>query len=137
LWVGIFPDKTCVFWRSKTRHNSFCKRSVEDDNKDGKKMTAQSDETRSTSIMLHIRRTVVEDAFVAVPVTSRIMKEETDGTAGLDWDAFVAEAVRIGGDRRVEWQVESSQMEPHPAQVPLPEDGHCFDAYYDSPDPKP
>jgi hypothetical protein len=94
-------------------------------------MAGQSDEGRSTSIMLHIRRTIVEDAFVAVPVTGAIMMENADGTASLDWDAFVAEALRIGSDQQVEWKIELSQMEPHPAQVPLPGDRHCFDAFYE------
>ena len=89
-----------------------------------------SDKSETHSVMLRVRRITYEDAFVAVPVTNTIMKKNEDGTFGLDVDAFVAEALRISDDGRVEWKVETSQKEPHPIQMPKPEDRQTFDAYY-------
>lgn len=89
-----------------------------------------SDTPKTHSIMLRIRRVTYEDAYVAVPITSALMKEKEDGTIGLDVDAFVAEAVQISDNQQVEWQVESSQKEPHPMQIPKPENRASFDAFY-------
>jgi hypothetical protein len=66
-----------------------------------------SEET-TYSIMLRVRRVTVEDAYVAVPVTDAIMTSDKEGAARIYSDAFVAEAVRISVDPRVEWQVEST-----------------------------
>jgi hypothetical protein len=96
-----------------------------------------SDNHETYSVMLRVRRITYEDAYVAVPVTNTIMKENEDGTFGLDVDAFVAEALRISNDGRVEWKVESSQREPHPIQMPKPEDRQEFDAYYYETDAQP
>jgi hypothetical protein len=89
-----------------------------------------ADELMDPSILLRIRRVTYEDSFVAVPVTEGILKMEKDGTYKLDIDAFVAEALRISNDQRVEWKFESTQKEAHPIQMPKPEDRQLFDAYY-------
>ncbi len=88
------------------------------------------EEQRTYSIALRLRRVTYEDAYVAVPVTDAILKRDDDGEMRLDFDRFVAAAIRIGGDPRVEWRVESSDMEAHPTQMPKPEDRTSFDAYY-------
>jgi hypothetical protein len=93
-------------------------------------MTEQH-KSQSVSIMLRIRRTTVEDAFVAIPVTDAIMKMQPDGNYGMDPDAFTSEVIRISNDERVEWKVESTQIEPHQIQTPLPTDRRCFDAFDD------
>ena len=82
------------------------------------------------SIMLRIRRVTYEDAYVAVPVTNALMKQKEDGTFGVNVDALVAEALRLSDDQQVEWQVESSQKEPHPTQMPKPENRKLFDVFY-------
>ena len=89
-----------------------------------------SDENETHSIMLRVRRITYEDAYVAVLVTDAIMEKKEDGTFGLDVDAFITEALRISNDQRVEWKAESSQTEPHPIQMPKPEDRQKFDSYY-------
>jgi hypothetical protein len=89
-----------------------------------------SEEPRTYSILLHVRRIVHEDAYIAVPVTDAIMMTKEDGTAAIDPEAFIAEAIRISADPRVEWRQESSTTEPHPTQQPLPEDRTSFDAFY-------
>jgi hypothetical protein len=87
-------------------------------------------ENATYSLALRVRRTVTEDAYVAVPVTEAIMKIKEDGKLGIDMDKFVAEAIRISKDSRVEWKVEESKTEPHEIQQPLPEGRKSFDAYY-------
>lgn len=89
-----------------------------------------SEENKSYSVSLRVRRITYEDAYVAVPVTSAITKQKEDGTFGIDFESFVAEAIRISKDQRVEWKVESCQTEPHPTQGPKPEDRNSFDAFY-------
>lgn len=96
-----------------------------------------SDKAETYSVMLRVRRVTYEDAYVAVPVTEKIMKEKEDGSFGLHIDAFVAEALRISYDPRVEWKIESSQREPHPTQMPKPEDREKFDDYYYETDIRP
>lgn len=88
------------------------------------------EEQRTYSIALRLRRVTYEDAYVAVPVTDAILKMDDDGEMRLDFDRFVAAAIQIGGDSRVEWRVESSSTEAHPTQGPKPEDRKSFDAYY-------
>lgn len=89
-----------------------------------------SEEGRTYSIALRVRRITFEDAYVAVPVTSGITKQNEDGTVGINAEAFFAEAIRVSRDPRVEWKVESSQSEPHPEQREMPEGRRKFDAFY-------
>ena len=89
-----------------------------------------SEEPKTHSIALHLRRTIHEDAFVAVPVTNAILQRNEDGTTSIDFEAFVAEAIRVSQSEGVDWQVEESKIEPHPVQCPLPEGRRSFDAFY-------
>ena len=84
-----------------------------------------------TCIVLRLRRTIVEDAYVAVPVTDAIMNEqpEPDGSFRVNFDAFVREAVRLSGDASVEWAVEERTTTPHPIQQPIPEGRRAFDVH--------
>ena len=94
-----------------------------------------SEAPKTYSILLHVRRIIHEDAYVSVPVTDAIMMQKEDGTFGLDTEAFIAEAIRISTDPRVEWRQESSITEPHPTQQPLPEDRTSFDTFYTDSNP--
>lgn len=85
---------------------------------------------QTASIQLRVRRISVEDAYVAVPVTSTIVDAQPDGSGRINVEAFVAEALRISSDPRVQWQVESTEVSAHPQQGPLPEGRQRFDAYY-------
>jgi len=88
-------------------------------------------ENRKThSIVLHLRRVTYEDACVAVPVTTAIVKANEDGAGHVDPETFLKEAIRLGEDNRVEWKVEETKIEAHPVQCPPPEDRFIFDAYY-------
>lgn len=89
-----------------------------------------SEEPNTYSIALHLRRTIQQDAFVAVPLTNAITRQNEDGTASIDFEAFVAEAVRISQREGVDWQIEESVTEPHPIQCPLPEGRKSYDAFY-------
>ena len=88
------------------------------------------DTSKTYSVALRVRRVTYEDAYVAVPVTTAIMEKKEDGTYGLNVDALVAEALRISNNQQVDWQFESFQKEPHPIQMPKPENRQIFDAYY-------
>ncbi|PQO25362.1 hypothetical protein C5Y96_23765 [Blastopirellula marina] len=83
------------------------------------------------SIALRLRRVTCEDAYIAVPVTEAILRPNPDGSMGIDSEALMAEALRIGEDSRVEWQVETISTEPHPIQQAAPADRDSFDAHYD------
>lgn len=97
-----------------------------------------ADHAKTFSVMLRVRRVTYEDAYIAVPVTNKLMMEKADGSFGLDSDAFVAEALRMSYDHRVEWIIESSHQEPHPIQIPKPDERHAFDgAAHDTQQPPP
>jgi hypothetical protein len=83
------------------------------------------------SIALRMRRTIYEDAYIAVPVTDAVVKKKEDGSLGVDPAALMAEGIRISRDDRVEWQVESTKTEPHPIQQAPPEGRQKLDPFYD------
>ena len=75
-----------------------------------------------TSISLRGRRTILQDAFVSVPLSRALRKArpEADGSHRLDLDALVAEGVRLSNEPGVEWQDEQRETTPHPRQRPIP-----------------
>ena len=81
------------------------------------------------SILLRVRRITYEDAYIVVPVTSKIIKESANGKGSIDTDAFVAEAIRLSKYPSVEWKVENVTTEAHPMQQPKPSDRHAFDGF--------
>lgn len=83
----------------------------------------------ATCVSLRLRRTTYEDAYVNVPVTDAILKQKENGTYGIDYDAFVAEAIRLSENPSVEWRVEEHCTEPHPVQKPRPEDRQAYDVH--------
>jgi hypothetical protein len=90
-----------------------------------------SDEQKTYSIALRVRRTICEDAYIAVPVTNAVTKKKEDGSVGIDFDALVAEALRLSKDSRVEWKEESCVTDPHPTQQTKPEGRTSFDGFYE------
>jgi hypothetical protein len=82
-------------------------------------------------IVLRLRRTVVEDTYVAVPVTDAVMKKEPepDGSFRIDFDAFVREAARLAEHDTVDWAVEQRSVTAHPTQQPVPTDRRVFDVH--------
>ena len=89
-----------------------------------------SEEQKTCLIALHVRRVIHEDAYVSVLVTDAITKANADGTASIDFEAFVAEAIRLSENEGVDWKVEESKTEPHPVQGPLPEGRQAFSSYH-------
>lgn len=85
-----------------------------------------NEENKTYSVSLRVRRITHEDAYVTVPVTRAVTKQKENGTLTIDSEALVAEAIRISQDQRIEWKIESCQTEPHPAQIPKPEDRNSF-----------
>lgn len=88
-----------------------------------------SEKQNTYSVALRVRRITYEDAYVAIPMTEAITKQNEDGSVGINVEAFLAEAIRISNDQRVEWKIESCETEPHPMQGPTPEDRQSFDAF--------
>jgi hypothetical protein len=86
-----------------------------------------------TCIVMRLRRVIVEDAYVGVPVTEAIMKPEPepDGTYRIDFEAFTREAIRLGADAEVDWQREATETTTaiHPMQGPVPEGRVVFDVH--------
>lgn len=83
-----------------------------------------------TCIVLRLRRTVQEDAYVAVPISDAILKTEPDGSRRIDFDRFVAEAIRLSADPAVEWRVEGpASVETNPIQQPIPPGRTVFDIH--------
>ena len=86
-----------------------------------------------TCIVLRLRRVIVEDAYIGVPVTDAIVKAEPepDGSHRLDFDAFVREAIRLSADRRVDWRREDGEgrVEVHPTQGPVPDGRTVHDVH--------
>ena len=93
------------------------------------------EDEKTYSIALRLRRVTVEDAYVAVPVTQAIMKSEaeSDGTFGIEWEALVAEAMRLGAREEAEWRVEEITSSTHPTQKPCPDDRQVLDGMYLAP----
>jgi len=86
-----------------------------------------------TCIVLRLRRTTVEDAYVAVPITPTIMKKEAepDGSFRVDFDAFVREALRLSQGESVDWGVEEQTATPHPLQQPVPAGRRVLDIHHE------
>jgi hypothetical protein len=86
---------------------------------------------KTTSIALRLRRTIHEDAYIAVPLTAAVIKRDKNGEEGLDVEALLAEGLRMAKDARVEWRVEETTNEIHPMQGPRPEGRTTFDGVVD------
>ena len=79
------------------------------------------------SIALRVRRTIYQDAYIAIPVSEAIVRRGDDGTLHIDQEKMRAEGIRISQDSRVEWQVESTSTELHPIQQATPEGRKTLD----------
>jgi hypothetical protein len=86
----------------------------------------------ATCIVLRLRRTIVEDVYIGVPVTDAIMKPdpEPDGTYRIDFEAFIREGIRLAADPSAEWRHETEpHIEIHPTQCPVPEGRTVLDVH--------
>lgn len=86
------------------------------------------------SIALRVRRTIIQDAYISVPVTEAILNEQPDGTARINSEALFAEGIRISAHHAVEWQNEALSTDIHPIQQAAPEGRKSFDAFYSNRD---
>ena len=83
-------------------------------------------ENKIYSIVLRVRRVIHEDAYISVPATMEIMKENDNGSFGIDFEKFVVEAINLSKHSNVDWQIETSYVETHPVQSPKPEERQSF-----------
>lgn len=87
-----------------------------------------SDEPKTYSIQLRLRREIVQDAYVSVFVDEKVLTQQEDGSLKIDFEKLVAEAVRISNDPRMDWQLESSRVELHPLQAVRPDERSVLDS---------
>lgn len=92
-----------------------------------------SEGEKTYSILLRVRRTIHEDAYISVPVTTAIMKQNEDGSFALDPEALVVEAAKLAASADVPWATEATTIEPHPIQQPMPEGRTCFQGTSENP----
>jgi hypothetical protein len=73
------------------------------------------------SISVRLRRTVVEERYVSVPVTEAVLQDQPDedGSLRLDGQKVFEEALRLGADEQ-DWLPEDRTVEVHPIQQPPP-----------------
>jgi hypothetical protein len=68
------------------------------------------------SVAVRLRRTVIEEVHVLVPVTDAVVTDDH-----LDGDKIFAEAIRIGATQPHAWRPEGEPtVEIHPLQTPPP-----------------
>ncbi|MBO2013060.1 hypothetical protein [Hymenobacter negativus] len=89
-----------------------------------------ANEGQTYSIQLRLRRVTYEDAYVSVILNDKVMQVQEDGTSKIDFEKFLAEAIRVSTTPNVDWQVESSQTEAHPLQAVRPDDRRVIDSFY-------
>lgn len=89
----------------------------------------------NTSIALRVRRVTYEDAYVSVPISDAILKKD-GAKQSINFEAFVAKAIEMSKDKRVEWKVESSNIEAHPTQQQAPPERKRFDGISSRPGSK-
>lgn len=73
------------------------------------------------SISLRLQRTVVEEAYVLVPVRGDVMIPRPGGRGELDADKLVARGIELANRPEVAWLRESGVVQPHPIQQAAPE----------------
>ncbi|GAA4036571.1 hypothetical protein GCM10022409_21860 [Hymenobacter glaciei] len=89
------------------------------------------DEAQQTySVQLRLRRVIHEDAYVSVLIDEKVVQLQKDGTSTIDFEKFVAEAIRISAAPEVDWQVEGIQTDAHPIQAVRPVDRDVVDSFY-------
>jgi hypothetical protein len=78
-------------------------------------------ESSNVSIMVRIRRTIVEEIHVSVDVTNEMIEEAPDGSSHLAPGKIFEEAVRMGQTQELAWRREGEALvEIHPLQTPPP-----------------
>ena len=95
------------------------------------RLVPMSSPNKTYSISLRLRRTIVQDGYVGVPLTPAITKLSEDGSHHIDPEAFEREAMRLSEDPRVEWRVENMTTECHPSQQARPEGRAIYDPFLD------
>ncbi len=71
----------------------------------------------SYSVSFRLRRTVVEERYVSVPITDAVMQAEPDedGAYHVDTGKLVAAAIQLGQDD-TDWLPEEREVTLHPIQ---------------------
>jgi hypothetical protein len=76
----------------------------------------------SYSISLRLRRTIVEYAYVNVPVVGDVVKPDEAGVGRIDMERLVGLGIGMGQSPEVVWYQEERRIETHPLQK-APEPG--------------
>ena len=71
------------------------------------KNSSEDEEPQSYSVQLRLRRVTYEDAYVSVLIDEKVLQCQEDGTNKIDFERFVAKAIRISDAPGMDWQVES------------------------------
>ena len=74
------------------------------------------------SIVMRLRRTTAEYAFVNVPVVGDLVRSDEKGVGRIDVTLMTKKAVEMGQEPEVVWYREEQRLEPHPVQK-APEPG--------------
>jgi hypothetical protein len=80
-------------------------------------------ERKTYSIIVRFQRTVMEEAFVGVPLNAEVVDPTPDesGQRHVDGKKVMEVAVRMGADPNTRWAVEGEPtIEPHPIESPPP-----------------
>ena len=85
-----------------------------------------SDTKKTYSMQLRLKRTIIEDCYISVPLTSLMMREKEDGSLGIDVEKFIKEGIKLSENYEVDWRIEDSIIEAHPIQAVRPEERKLF-----------
>ncbi|WP_405822268.1 hypothetical protein OG241_38775 [Streptomyces sp. NBC_01390] len=74
------------------------------------------------SVSVRLRRTVVEERYVSVPITDAVMNPDPDedGARHIDSAKLVAAAIQLGQDD-ADWLPEEREVKLHPIQQAPPQ----------------
>jgi hypothetical protein len=83
-------------------------------------MNQPSNEIKTYSISIRIKRTTVEHGFVKVLVTDDLIDLQPDGTGRLNVEKVFERGIEMGNKPDVAWGLEDQIIETHPIQSPPP-----------------
>jgi hypothetical protein len=85
-------------------------------------MADSEQQYQTHAISFKLQRTTLESTYVSVPVTQDVVIVQPDGSVKLDVDKLVTYAIEMGSKPECGWEVESSDVQLHPIQMPQPGD---------------
>ena len=71
-----------------------------------------------TTIQVHVRRTLIEETSVSVPITDAVVRTAEDGSLRVDGAKIFAAAIELAQSPTQEWSPETApEIEIHPVQT--------------------